>query len=172
MRCGYQSKLWVKNTCAIGLAAGFIEPLQSTGLTSIYQFLLNLTSTLSRDHISEWDRREFTTKCQDDFYVLASTVALSYTLSHRDDTEYWRDIQNREYPADLFSASAEDGISKYFYTKYFDKNFKHQFNPQEYTWSCMATGMNWNPIDIHTVKYNGGNIEDIKKNIKITIQQM
>ena len=172
MRCGIQSKLWVKNACAIGLAAGFIEPLQSNGLHSIHTFLYNLCSILARGYISEWDRKEFTVKCHDDFNVLAATVALSYVLSHRDDTEYWRDIQNREYPADLFSASAEDGISKYFYTKYFDKNFKHQFNPQEYTWSCMATGMNWNPIDIHTVKYNGGNIEDIKKNIKITIQQM
>ena len=48
MKCGYQSKLWVKNTCAIGLAAGFIEPLQSNGLHSIHQFLYNLISTLSR----------------------------------------------------------------------------------------------------------------------------
>ena len=47
MRCGVQSKLWVKNACAIGLSAGFIEPLQSNGLQSIYQFLFNLITSLS-----------------------------------------------------------------------------------------------------------------------------
>ena len=36
----------------------------------------------------------------------------------------------------------------------------------------MAIGMNWNPIDIHSIKYNGGNIEIIKKNTEITIQQI
>ena len=112
MRSGIQEKLWVKNTCAIGLAAGFIEPLQSNGLQSIYQFLFNLIRTLSRgDHINEWDRREFTAKCHEDFYEQAYVVALSYVLSHRDDTEYWRDIQNRDWPADIFSTNS-DGFER------------------------------------------------------------
>ena len=32
--------------------------------------------------------------------------------------------------------------------------------------------MNWNPIDIHSIKYNVGNIEDIKKITEINIQQI
>ena len=172
MRCGIQSKLWVKNTCAIGLAAGFIEPLQSTGLTSIYQFLYNLTHTLSRGHIiSEWDRKEFTTKCHNDFSVNAGTVALSYTLSHRDDTEYWRDIQNREYPADLFSPFAEDGITRFFYLGFFDKNHLFKYHSEDAIINCMSVGMNWNPLDIHLMK---SSIRDknLKKEIEMKIQRM
>jgi tryptophan halogenase len=174
MRCGYQSNLWVKNVCAIGLAAGFIEPLQSTGLQSIHQFIFHLCSTLSRGHISEWDRREFTAKCQDVFHVLTATVALSYVLSHRDDTEYWKDIQNREYPTDLFSAAAEDGISRHFHIKYIDKNFNNTFNPHDTAWNCMVAGMNWNPLDIHSIKYLnvGKSIDDIEKTSEYNIQKM
>ena len=144
MRCGIQEKLWVKNTLAIGLSAGFIEPLQSNGLQSIYQFLFNLVKTLKRGHISEWDRREYTAKCQDDFYECAHIVAFSYALSHRDDTEYWRDILNRDYPKEMF-ANTSAGISKGFHREYFNKNLKNSF--QGVGIHAMAAGMNWYPID-------------------------
>jgi tryptophan halogenase len=152
MRSGIQEKLWVKNTCAIGLSAGFIEPLQSNGLQSIYQFLFNLTRTLSRgDHISEWDRREFNARCHEDFYEQAYVVALSYVLSHRDDTEYWRDIQNRDWPASTFSgtklvsiAGNADGFEKHFAVAFMEKHFIRRFTGARL--NCMATGMNWNPI--------------------------
>ena len=169
MRCGVQSKLWVKNTCAMGLAAGFIEPLQSNGLHSIYQFNFNLIRTLSRGYVNEWDRKEFTAKCHDDFYGFAATVALSYVLSHRDDTEYWREIQNRELPTKLFSHNI-DGLFKPFLEAYIAKNFQYEFDPQNTYLHSMAVGMNWDPVDIHSMKYNRGIIENIKKNTEIRQQ--
>ena len=169
MRCGLQSKLWVKNTCAIGLSAGFVEPLQSNGLQSIYQFLFNLIRTLSRGHISEWDRREFNAKCHDDFYTQAYVVALSYVLSHRDDTEYWRDIQNRDYPEEMF-ANTSSGVSKHFHQAYIDKNFRLEFNTGGRL-HCMATGMNWNPIYKLNPLLNNTDIEKTKEWVKIYIQQ-
>jgi tryptophan halogenase len=147
MRTGIQEKLWVKNTCAIGLSAAFIEPLQSNGLQSIYQFLFNLIRTLARGNsiseLSEFDRREFTAKCQDDFYSQAFVVALSYVLSHRDDTEYWRDLKNRDWPEEIFNHNAND-ISKFFYQAYIDKNFRGSIHPMGGA-HCMATGMEWSP---------------------------
>ncbi len=144
MRCGVQSKLWVKNTLAIGLSAGFIEPLQSNGLQSIYQFLFNLVKTLKRGRISEWDRREYTAKCHDDFYECAHVVAFTYILSHRDDTEYWRDILNRDYPEDMFT-NISTGISKGFYREYVTKNFQIDLTGAGI--HAVAAGMNWYPID-------------------------
>ena len=144
MRCGVQSKLWVKNTLAIGLSAGFIEPLQSNGLQSIYQFLFNLVKTLKRGRISEWDRREYTAKCHDDFYECAHVVAFTYVLSHRDDTEYWRDILNRDYPEDMFT-NISTGISKGFHREYVSKNFQIDLTGAGI--HAVAAGMNWYPID-------------------------
>ena len=97
---------------------------------------------MGRGHISEWDRREFTAKCQSDFYAQAHIVALSYVLSHRDDTEYWRDIQNRDYHADIFSGGKD--IFKHFSTAFMERNWGFRYTGSRL--NCMATGMNWNPI--------------------------
>ena len=173
MQSGIQSNLWVKNVCAIGLSAGFIEPLQSNGLQCIHYYLFNLIQTLEREHISEWDRKEFTAKCHDDFYSLALVVALSYVLSHRDDTEYWKDILNRDWTPDPFDPEL-GGLSTHFRGAYNQKRHRWQFNSQHEALHCMATGMNWNPINKHTVKYGGDSnrLKDIKKEKEITIQEM
>jgi tryptophan halogenase len=169
MKSGVQSKLWVKNTCAIGLAAGFIEPLQSNGLQSIQQFLFNLCRTLERGHISEWDRKEFTHKCHDDFYGFATPVVLPYILSHRDDSEYWREIQNREWD-EILSHDSSEGFSRHFDQIYLQKNYALNLNQLPADFHCMAIGMNWNPIDKHVIKYapNLG----MDKSTKSKIQQI
>ena len=172
MRCGIQSQLFVKNTCAIGLAAGFIEPLQSNGFQSIHQFIFNLCRTLERGHISEWDRNEFTIKCHEQFFSFTSLIALSYGLSHRDDSEYWREIQNRELLAEPLSHNW-NSVSAHFDGLLFDKNFRNSFNPSN-PLHLIATGMNWNPIDIHSIKYESelfnslGTLQNIKIRSKIT----
>ena len=139
MRCGYQSKLWVKNTCAIGLSAGFIEPLQSNGLLSIHYFIFNLLRTLSRGHISEWDRREFNAKCHDDFYTQAHIVALSYVLSHRDDTEYWRHIQNKNWLVEKNTT-----MFKLANARAIEHNFTHLGSGIH----AIATGMHYSPVEL------------------------
>jgi hypothetical protein len=105
--------------------------------------------------------------------VYAAGVSTSYALSHRDDTEYWREIQNREYPEEFFSHNSE-GIFRHLYNKFISKNFKYQFDPQDSGWNCMTAGMNWNPIDFPTLKYTGvgGSIENIKVNTEIKTQHI
>ena len=46
MRVGIHKRLWVKNVAAIGLSAGFIEPLESNGLFSVHEFLGELIRNL------------------------------------------------------------------------------------------------------------------------------
>ncbi len=174
MRPGVQSKLWVKNACAIGPSAGFIEPLQSNGLETIHQFLFNLCYTLERGHISEWDRKEFTTKCHDDFYGFATRVAFPYALSHRDDSEYWREIQNREWD-EILSHDLSSGFSRHFSQIYLQKSYAKTFNSVPADFHCMAIGMNWNPIDRHALKLDqhlSNSLATGKGSTKSKIQQI
>jgi len=147
MRCGAHSQLWIKNTCAIGLSAGFIEPLQSNGLHSTHEFIFNLVRTLARGRINQWDRHCFTANCHYDFNRFAALVALTYTLSHRDDTEYWREIQNRDCPNVL-----EPQVGWGYPTVFYQKMIQGEFDKMG-AFHCMAAGMNWNPMDIHRLKY-------------------
>ena len=94
-KVGIHERLWEKNVVAIGLSSGFIEPLEGSGLFSVHEFLKHLLRELKRDKISQWDRDNFTYRCKDTFRLFAEFVSLHYVLSHRNDTEYWKHIQNK-----------------------------------------------------------------------------
>jgi len=100
MRVGIHDRLFVKNVCAIGLSAGFIEPLESNGLLSVHEFLINLVKVMKRgdqDTISQWDRDNFNVECKKFFDEFTEFVAMHYALSHRNDTKYWKDISNKSF---------------------------------------------------------------------------
>lgn len=100
MRVGIHDRLFVKNVCAIGLSAGFIEPLESNGLLSVHEFLINLITVMKRgneDTISQWDRDNFNIFSKKFFNQFAEFVSMHYALSHRDDTKYWKDISNKSF---------------------------------------------------------------------------
>ncbi|HAW80361.1 MAG TPA: hypothetical protein DCX27_12020 [Balneola sp.] len=111
---------------AIGLSAGFIEPLESNGLYTVHEFLHNLTRCFEGMQISQWDKDVFNADCNQKFDTFAQFVSLHYALSHRDDTKYWRDVTTRKYSKEVeelklsmikgFSyASASKNINYQFY---------------------------------------------------------
>lgn len=95
MRVGIHKNTFVKNVVAIGLSAGFIEPLESNGLFTVHEFLFSLVDILQRGDISQFDRDMYNIYTKNVFTNFANFVALHYALSHRDDTEYWRYISNK-----------------------------------------------------------------------------
>ena len=56
MRVGIHERTFVKNVVAIGLSAGFIEPLESNGLFSVHEFLFRLVDILQRGAVNQFDR--------------------------------------------------------------------------------------------------------------------
>lgn len=154
MRVGRHEKFFVKNVCAIGLSAGFIEPLESNGLLSVHEFLINLVKVMKRgDKLSQWDRDNFNTESCRFFDEFAEFVALHYALSHRDDTKYWQDISNRE-----FKIAKQDIL-----TKMGDDKFKSNSGHH-----VIGVGMRYFGVDIlGDVRYNDYDLKKIhtKKNL-------
>jgi tryptophan halogenase len=97
MRVGIHEKTFVKNVVAIGLSAAFIEPLESNGLFSVHEFLFKLVDILHRGEINQFDRDMYNISVKNQFDSFAKFVSLHYALSHRNDTEYWVDIQNKSF---------------------------------------------------------------------------
>jgi len=89
MRVGLHKRIWVKNVLAIGLAAGFIEPLESNGLLSVHEFLMRFVD-VAEDGFNGWDRDVFNYTCKRFFDDFAQFVSMHYAWSHRDDNAYWR----------------------------------------------------------------------------------
>jgi hypothetical protein len=165
MRVGIHKRTFVKNVVAIGLSAGFIEPLESNGLFSVHEFLFKLVDILQRGKISQFDRDMYNVSVRDLFDNFAKFVALHYALSHRDDSEYWRDIQNK-----LFSDSTGDPYVQYksradtFYNiiwRYMEE-WGHPYGNAGIPY--IATGMNLNMM-------NSARIDNMQKRYKLDLKK-
>ncbi len=142
MRVGIHERTFVKNVVAIGLSAGFIEPLESNGLFSVHEFLFKLVDILERGRISQFDRDMYNVSIRTLFDTFSKFVALHYALSHRDDTPYWQDIQNKEFKAwdeDPYAPhiGKTDGFNNMSW-RYMDE-WGHPYGMQGITY--IATGM-------------------------------
>ena len=150
MRIGIHKRLFVKNVVAIGLSAGFIEPLESNGLYTVHEFLFNLLRVFERDVISQWDRDVYNYACRNTFDSWAEFVALHYALSQRHDSKYWKDNLNRVYDKSIYDLSPTD---KHGFRDFMsDKTYRFRFNEDDGI-SCIATGFNYFPLSDNTLRY-------------------
>ena len=114
MRCGSHKEVAKKNVVGIGLAAGFIEPLEATGITFTTSLAKSVTDLLNLNGMN-WDDkvRDFINQ---GFYEM-STEILAFVWSHyhfskKDDTPYWKAI--REQKLTDLPSDAQHIISQYW----------------------------------------------------------
>lgn len=110
---GIRKKTWEKNCIAIGLACGFLEPLESTSIYLIEVAilkLLELLPTSNKDYSLE--ESEFNRQMENEYLKVRDFIILHYTLNQRDE-EFWRYCANMELPnslqekIDIFSSTAQ-----------------------------------------------------------------
>lgn len=148
MRIGIHERTFVKNVVAIGLAAGFIEPLESNGLYSVHEFLFKLVDILQRDDISQFDRDMYNSSTRTMFEGFSRFVSLHYLLSHRDDTEYWRAIKDgrlHDDPSEMYSPYVFKAQGFYEMAYRYLDNWSHPLGQAGITY--IATGMNLNMMN-------------------------
>jgi tryptophan halogenase len=98
---GKRKKSWVKNVVAIGLSAGFVEPLESTSIS--------LIETAVGTLIEQFPDRDFRPELADEFNriiggryeSIRDFIVMHYKLTKRDDTEFWRYCANMAIPDSL-----------------------------------------------------------------------
>ncbi|MFG6440381.1 tryptophan halogenase family protein [Roseateles sp. LKC17W] len=89
---GYREQFWHRNCVAVGLAAGFIEPLEASALA-----LVELSAAMIRDDMpatrADMDvvARRFNEAFAYRWARIIDFLKLHYVLSRRDDADYWRE---------------------------------------------------------------------------------
>ena len=91
---GTYENTWVKNVCAIGMSAGFIEPLESTGLALFYGMAWALCNAIKDQQYSGLDVSYYNKTVQNDMSRYAGFVAGHYAYAERSDTDYWKMVTN------------------------------------------------------------------------------
>jgi hypothetical protein len=158
MRIGIHEKTWVKNVVAIGLSAGFIEPLESNGLFTVHEFLLKLVKSLQRDVYTQWDIDCYNASVKEMFDTFAQFVSLHYALSNRDDSEYWREVNNRSFATNMLDGIVKP-LDEYVNLKYRKMIMCGHPSDSNAGIHCIATGMNYNmldKLDIEIMQMNTG----------------
>ena len=140
MRIGIHERTWVKNVVAIGLSAGFIEPLESNGLFSVHEFLLTLVGNLGRGYTTQWDRDVYNSSVLSKFNTFAEFVSLHYALSVRDDTNYWKHLTSKTFDPLLVK---NDLNAKKDYVELVNRKMFRFGHTGDAGIHCIATGMNY-----------------------------
>ena len=90
MKIGRVTKHWNRNCVAIGLAQGFIEPLEATALLFIQQTAAMFVEFLERGDLSEAAHDRFNDHVNEHFEGTRDYIVTHYKTNTRTDTEYWR----------------------------------------------------------------------------------
>jgi len=105
---GQRQKAWQGNCIAIGLAGGFVEPLESTGL-----YLCDEAATILAEHFPYRDEDfeslsyRFNRIISNRYYEILDFINLHYCLTKRNDTQFWREVQKSERINDRLQAKLE-----------------------------------------------------------------
>ena len=91
---GMRKKSWNKNCIAIGLSAGFVEPLESTGLHLIQSAIAKLMGLFPHQGFDQIDMDTFNTQSKTELEYIRDFIVLHYKATDRDDSEFWRYCQN------------------------------------------------------------------------------
>lgn len=148
MRIGIHDRPWEKNVVAIGLACGFIEPLESNGLLTVHEFLLKLVKYLGRDIVSQWDHDSYNMGIKKYYNNFVEFVGLHYALSSRTDTEYWRDISRRSFSSSMVNLEPTmiEGFADMSLRKFDQTDFNNVAGIH-----CIAHGLRYDTIDESTI---------------------
>jgi tryptophan halogenase len=97
---------WVGNVVAIGLSAGFVEPLEATGLNWTISCADLLSRFLCLRYFDGDARAKYNALMLGYIHDVQDFVDAHYLLSSRRDSDFWRYQTSREYPQRLMQRLA------------------------------------------------------------------
>ncbi len=98
MRCGSHEKIAAKNVVAVGLSAGFVEPLEATGITFTTMIIENLVELLNHKD-GDWSQsgKNLLNKVYLNMFLETTAfIWAHYHFSHKNDTAFWKSIRNQK----------------------------------------------------------------------------
>ncbi|MGQ2928856.1 MAG: tryptophan halogenase family protein [Sphingopyxis sp.] len=100
-RAGRRTKSWDRNVVAIGLASGFLEPLESTSIHLVQQAVTRLVELFPQRRIDACDRDSFNALVDREYDRIRDFLILHYHATRRDDSDFWNHVRTMALPPEL-----------------------------------------------------------------------
>ena len=100
-RAGRRTRSWDRNVVSIGLASGFLEPLESTSIYLAQGAVQQLIALFPIGAIRDADRDEFNRTVDLEYDRIRDFLILHYHATTRDDSSFWNHVRTMIVPDSL-----------------------------------------------------------------------
>lgn len=98
---GRRAQAWNKNCIAIGLAAGFLEPLESTSIALIETGIEKICGSFPVPYFNQERVDYFNQVTATEWERIRDFIILHYKANQRNDTDFWRHCRTMQVPDSL-----------------------------------------------------------------------
>lgn len=98
---GVRNKCWIKNCLAIGLAGGFLEPLESTSIHLAQVAISKLLAMFPRVGFNQKLIDRFNQEIATEYDVIKDFLIAHYKVTEREDTPFWKYVKHIPIPDSL-----------------------------------------------------------------------
>jgi tryptophan 7-halogenase len=163
---GRRRKFWNRNCVAIGLAAGFMEPLESTSIQLIHSGIARLLALFPYKDAMVHESEEYDRLASNELERIRDFLIVHYHLTRREDSPLWAHCRGMSLPGTL-QRKIELFRSRGRVVTYDEESFI------ESSWVCVFTGQGLWPTRSDAVAATSdlGLIEEQLRRMKSTIRQ-
>ena len=139
---GIRREPWKKNVVAIGLAAGFLEPLESTSIHLIQTAIARLIKLFPNKDFAQSNIDFFNDETRLEYEQVRDFLVLHYCVTRRTDTEFWNHVRTMTLPDTL-----QERMDNYRDTARVYRVGKEIFD--ERSWFAVMNGQGVEPAAYH-----------------------
>ncbi|WP_395398273.1 tryptophan halogenase family protein [Novosphingobium sp. BL-8A] len=141
-KTGMRKRSWFRNCVGLGLAGGFIEPLESTSIHLMMAAVTRLIQDFPFNGCNEALIHHFNEKSRLEFESIRDFIILHYHVTERDDSDFWRRCRTMDIP-DSLKERLEIWRDDARAFKLEDELFRVD------SWTSVLLGQRMNPLGYH-----------------------